>query len=181
MHQLQWGICSNQTEGSPWHLSLKCLAAWASPYYGVAILSHLGPPEPLLSENQGLLLALMTGIAMYHVKCQMVLAHGSDEGQHSLCIAFWDYVYVHKTLIQDKTVGNTEEHLALFRLGFCSKALLEEGILPGWQHALPEMKPLVAPSQGNVCLLGLLPVHYVHRLHLCHLNSCLLAQTLMLL
>ena len=62
IYQLQWGIHSNQTEGSPWHLSLKCLAVRASPHYGSAILSHHGPPEPLLSESQGPLLALMAGI-----------------------------------------------------------------------------------------------------------------------
>ena len=47
MHQLQWGIGSNRTEGSPRHLSLKRLAAQASPHYGAAILNHHGPPEPL--------------------------------------------------------------------------------------------------------------------------------------
>ena len=146
MHQLQQGICSNQTEGSPRHLSLKCLSMRASPHYGTAILSHHGPPEPLLSKSQGLLLALMAGIAMYPVKHQMVLTHRNDEGQHSLCHAFWGFVYVHKTLIQDETVANMEEHLALFCLGFRSKALLEEGISPGWWHALPEMEPLAAPG-----------------------------------
>ena len=146
MHQLQWGIHSNRTEGSPRHLSLKCLAVWASPHYGMAILSHHGPPEPLLSESQGPLLALMAGIAMYPIKRQTALTHRNDEGQHSPCLAFWGCVYIHETLIQDETVANTKEHLALFRLGFHSKALLEEGISPGWWHALPEMEPLAAPS-----------------------------------
>ena len=80
MHQLQRGIRSNQAERSPWHFSLKCLAARASPYYGAAILSHHGPPEPLLSESQGLLLALMAGISMYPIKHRVVLSHGDDEG-----------------------------------------------------------------------------------------------------
>ena len=146
MHQLQWGIHSNRTEGSPRHLSLKCLAAQASPYYGTAILRHHGPPEPLLGESQGSLLALMASIAMYPVKRQTVLTHRNDKGQHSLCLTFWGHVYVHETLIQDETVANMEEHLALFCLSFHSKALLEEGISPGWWHALPEMEPLVAPS-----------------------------------
>ena len=48
MHQLQGDIHSNQENRSPWHLSLKCLAVQASPHDGVAILSHHGPPEPLL-------------------------------------------------------------------------------------------------------------------------------------
>ena len=140
------GIHSNWTEGSPRHLSLKCLAAWVSPHYGSAILSHHGPPEPLLGESMGLFLALMAGITMYPIKHQMALTHGNDEGQHSLCLTFWSHVYVHKTFIQDKTVANTEVHLALFRLSFCSKALREEGISPGWQCALPKMEPLAAPS-----------------------------------
>ena len=88
MHQLQWGMCSNRTEGSPRQLSLKCLAVQAFPHYGVAILGHHGPPEPLLSESQGPLLALMAGIAMYPVKHQLALTHGNDEGQHSLCLTF---------------------------------------------------------------------------------------------
>ena len=146
MHQPQWDICLNQTEGSPRHLSLKCLAARASPHYGAAILSHHGPPEPLLSESQGPLLALMAGITMYPIKRQIMLTHRNDEGQHSLCLTFWGCVYVHETLIQDETVANTEEHLALFCLSFRSKALLEEGISPGWRHALPKMEPLVAPG-----------------------------------
>ena len=78
--------------------------------------------------------------------CQAALTHRNDEGQHSLCLAFWGCVYVHETLIQDETVANMEEHLALFRLSFRSKALLEEGISPGWWHALPEMEPLMAPG-----------------------------------
>ena len=146
MHHLQWGIHSNWTERSPGHLSLKCLAAWASPHYGTAILSHHGPPEPLLSESQGSLLALMTGIMMHLVKCQAALTRGNDEGQHSFCLAFWGRVYVHETLVQDETVANTVEHLALFHLGLYSKALLEEGFSLGWWHALPEMEPLTAPS-----------------------------------
>ena len=145
MHQIQWAIHSNQTERSPRHLSLKRLTARASPYYGGAMLSHHGPPEPLLSESQGLLLALMAGITMYPIKRQMALTHGNDEGHHSLCLTFWGCVYVHETLIEDETVVNTE-HLALFCLSFCSKALLEEGISPRWQCALPEMEPLVAPG-----------------------------------
>ena len=146
MHQLQQGICSNQTERSPRHLSLKCLAVWASPHYGVAILCHHGPPEPLLSESQGLLLALMTGIMMHPIKRQVALTHGNDEGQHSLCLTFLGHVYVHETLVQDETVVNTEEHLALFHLSLHSKALLEESFSPWWWHALPEMEPLAAPG-----------------------------------
>ena len=65
MHKLQWSIHSNWTEGGPWHFSLKCLAVWASPHYSLAILSHHGPPEPLLSEGQGPLLALVASIPMY--------------------------------------------------------------------------------------------------------------------
>ena len=80
MHKLQQGIRSNQTEGSPWHFSLKCLAVWASPHYGSAILSHHELPEPLLSESQGPLLALMASIAMYPVKCHAALSHRDDEG-----------------------------------------------------------------------------------------------------
>ena len=125
MHQLQQGIRSNWTEGSPRHLSFKHLAARASPHYGTAILCHHGPPEPLLSESQGLLLALM------------VLAHRDDKGQQSLCLAFWDCVYIHETLVQDETVVNTEEHLALLSLGLCSKALLEDSIPLEWWCALP--------------------------------------------
>ena len=76
MHQLKRGIRSNRAEGSPWHFSLECLAVRASPHDGVAILSHHGPPEPLLSKSQGPLLALMAGIPMYPVKCRVALSHG---------------------------------------------------------------------------------------------------------
>ena len=146
MHQLQWSIRLNWTEGSPRHLSFKCLAAWASPRYGVAILCHHGPPEPLLSESQGPLLALMTGITMHPIKCQVALTHGNDKGQHSLCLTFRGHVYIHETLVQDETVANMEEHLALFHLSLRSKALLEESFLLWWRHALPELEPLAAPG-----------------------------------
>ena len=146
MHQHQWGIHSNQTEGSPRHLSLKCLAARASPHYGTAILSHHGTPEPLLSEGQGLLLALMASIVMYTIKHQTVLTHRNNKGQHPLCLTFWGHVYIHETLVQDETVVNMEEHSALFHLSLHSKALLEESIPLEWQHALPELEPLAAPS-----------------------------------
>ena len=80
MHKLQQSICSNQEEGSPWYFSLKCLAARASPHYGSAILSHHGPPEPLLSKSQGPLLALMVSISMYPIKHRAALSHGDDKG-----------------------------------------------------------------------------------------------------
>ena len=80
MHKLQWCTHSNQTEGSPWHFSLECLTARASPYYSSAILHHHGPPESLLSKSQGLLLALMAGIPVYPVKCHATLSHGDDKG-----------------------------------------------------------------------------------------------------
>ena len=80
MHKLQRSIHSNQSERSPWHFSLKCLAVWASPYYSSAILSHHGPPEPLLSESQGPLLALMAGILMYPIKHHAALSRRDYEG-----------------------------------------------------------------------------------------------------
>ena len=78
MHKLQLSVCLNWTEGSPWHLSLD-LAAWASPHYSSAILSHHGPPEPLLHEGQGLLLSLVASILMHPIKRHAVLSHGDDE------------------------------------------------------------------------------------------------------
>ena len=80
MHKLQWSICSNQTEGSPWHLPLECLAAWASPHYSSAIFSHHGPPEPLLCEGQGPLLSLMASIPVYSVKHHVALSRRDDKG-----------------------------------------------------------------------------------------------------
>ena len=80
MHKLQQSVHSNRTEGSPWHFSLKHLAVQASPHYSSAILSHHGPPEPLLSEGQGPLLALMAGIPMYPVKCHAALSRREDKG-----------------------------------------------------------------------------------------------------
>ena len=80
MHELQRSIHLNRAEGSPWHFSLECLAVWASPHYSSAILSHHGPPEPLLSESQGPLLALMSGIPMYTIKHHVALSHGDDKG-----------------------------------------------------------------------------------------------------
>ena len=95
MHKLQQSIRLNQTEGSPWHFSLECLAAQASPHYSSAILHHHGPPESLLSESQGPLLALMVGISVYPVKRHVVLSHGDDKGYHSICLTFWGHVDVH--------------------------------------------------------------------------------------
>ena len=80
MHELQHCIRSNRTEGSPWHFPLKCLAVRASPHYSSAILHHHGPPESLLSESQGPLLALMAGILVYRIKRHAALSHGDDEG-----------------------------------------------------------------------------------------------------
>ena len=144
MHQLQQSTCSNQTEGSPWHFPLKCLTVRASPYYSLAILSHHGPPEPLLCEGQSPLLTLVSGIPMHSVKCHAVLSCRDDEGEHSLSLTLQGRVDVHQTLIQDETVANAEEHLALFCLSFCSQALLEESISSRWWHTLPEVKPLMA-------------------------------------
>ena len=152
MHQLQWGICPYRTEGSPRHLSLKCSAVRASPHYGAAILSHHRPLEPLLSQSQGPLLALMTGIMMHTIKHQAALAHGNNEGQNSLCLTLWGRVYVHETLAQDKTVADMEEHPETSHLRHLARAASAS-----W-----------ASSQSAMC-----------KLH--HLNSCLLAQMLMLL
>ena len=97
MHQLQWGIHLNPTQESPRHLSLKHSAARASPHYGVAILSHHRPPEPLLSESQGPLLALMTSITMHTIKCQAALALQEQQRPElplshplGLCLHTWD-------------------------------------------------------------------------------------------
>ena len=120
VHKLQQIVCLNWAEGSPWHLSLKCLAAWVSPHYSSAILIHHGPPEPLLCEGQGPLLSLVASIPMYPIKCQAALSRRDDECQHSLGLTFWGGVDIHQTPNQDETVVDAEEHLALFRLGFCS-------------------------------------------------------------
>ena len=80
IHELQWSIHLNRTEGSPWHFPLKHLAVRASPHYSSAILQHHGPPESLLSECQGPLLALMAGISVYPIKHHVALSHGDDEG-----------------------------------------------------------------------------------------------------
>ena len=80
MHKLQQSICLNWTEGSPWHLPLKRLAAQASPHYSSAILSHHGPPEPLLCKSQGPLLSLMACIPVYPIKCHAVLSCRDDKG-----------------------------------------------------------------------------------------------------
>ena len=80
MHKLQQSIRLNWTEGSPWHFSLEHLAVQASPCYSSAILHHHGPPESLLSESQGPLLALVAGISVYPIKHHAALSHGDDEG-----------------------------------------------------------------------------------------------------
>ena len=146
MHKLQRSIRSNQTQGSPWHFSFVRLAVQASPYYSSAILSHHGPPEPLLCEGQGPLLSLVSSIPMYPIERHAALGCRDDECQHSLGLAFRVRVDIHQTLIQDETVVDAEEHLALFCLGFCSQALLKESISSGWRHTLPEAKPLAACS-----------------------------------
>ena len=80
MHKLQRSVHLNRTEGSPWHFSLKCLAVRASPHYSSAILSHHGPPEPLLSEGQDQLLALMASVPMYPIKYHVALSCRDDKG-----------------------------------------------------------------------------------------------------
>ena len=79
-HKLQQSIRSNRTQGNPWHFPLECLATWAPPYYSSAILSHHGPPEPLLGKGQCLLLTLMSGISVYTVKHHTALSCRDDEG-----------------------------------------------------------------------------------------------------
>ena len=130
VHQLERGVCPDWTKGSPRYLSLKCSAAQTSPRYCMAILSHHRPPKSLLSESQGPLLALMTAIMMHTIEHQAALSHWNDKGQDSLCLTLWGCAHIHETLVQDETVADTEEHLALFCLSLCSEALLEEGILP---------------------------------------------------
>ena len=158
MHQLQQGIRSDRTKGSPRHLSLKCSAAQTSPHYRVAILSHHRPPKYLLSKSQGPLLALMTGIMMHTIEHHAALTHRNDKGQDSLCLALQGCAHVHETLIQDETVADMEEHLALFHLTLHSEALLEEGVPPWKQCVLPQTEPLAAGGQDSICLLGLFPV-----------------------
>ena len=80
MHKLQRSICSNWTEGSPWYLPLKCFTVGASPHYSSAILSHHGPPEPLLCEGQSPLLSLMACVPVYSVKCHATLSRRDDKG-----------------------------------------------------------------------------------------------------
>ena len=79
MHKLQRSVCSDRTEGSPWHLSLKCLAVRASPNYSLTILSHHGPPEPLLRKGQGPLLSVVASVPMHPIKHHAVLSCGDDE------------------------------------------------------------------------------------------------------
>ena len=132
------------------------------PHYCMAILSYHRPPKSLLSESQGPLLALMTGIMMHTIECQAVLTHGNDKGQDSLCLTLWGCAHVHETLIQDETVVDTEEHLALFRLSLCSEALLEKGVHHGssmsflrqsnlW-HAARATSASWASSQSMMCI-----------------------------
>ena len=144
VHQLQWGVCPDWTQGGPRHLSLKCSAAWTSPHYRVAILSHHRPPKSPLSESQGPLLALMTGITMHTIECQVALTHRNDKGRDSLCLTLWGCAHVHETLVQDKIVADMEEHLALFCLSHWSEALLEEGISLWKWRVLLKMEPLAA-------------------------------------
>ena len=59
-------------------------------------------------------------------------------------LAFRGYTHVHETLIQDETVADTEEDLALFNLSLHSEALLEKGVPPWKRCVLPETESLVA-------------------------------------
>ena len=154
---------------------------WASSHYSVAIFSHHGPPKSFLSESQGPLLALMTGIMMQTVQYHAALTHRNNKGEDSLCLTLQGCAHIHEIPIQDETIVDTEECLALFCLSLHSKALLEKGI-PLWKWCVPpEMKPLAACGQGGICLLGFCPVYNMHRCKLCHLHPCFLTQTLMLL
>ena len=116
VHQLQWGIHPDWTKRSPRHLSLECSAVQTSPHYCTAILSHHRPPKSLLSESQGPLLALMTGIMMHTIEHHAALTHRNNKGQDSLCLT----------------------------LQGCAEALLEKGVPPWKLRVLPEMEPLAA-------------------------------------
>ena len=50
------------------------------PHDSSPILRHHGPPDSLLSESQGPLLALMAGILMYPIKRHAALNGGGDKG-----------------------------------------------------------------------------------------------------
>ena len=154
---------------------------WASSHYRVAIFSHHGPPKSFLSESQGPLLSLVTRVLMHTVQCHVELTHRNNKGKDSLCLTLWGCAHVHETLIQDETIVDTEEHLALFCLSLHSKTLLEKGI-PLWKRCVPpEMKPLATCGQGGICLLGFCPVYNVHGCKLCCLHPHFPAQMLMLL
>ena len=86
-----------------------------------------------------------------------MLANRNDESKDSLCLAFWGYVQVHETLIQDETVADTEEHLAMFCLSLHSEALLEKGV-PLWKwcahlgHVARAASTSWASSQSTMCM-----------------------------
>ena len=66
--------------GEPLALLPRTLGSTGIPHYSSAILSHHGPPEPLLHEGQGPLLALVASVPMYPIKHHVALSHGDDEG-----------------------------------------------------------------------------------------------------
>ena len=158
------------------YFSLKCLTMQASPHYHTAIFSHHGPQKSPEQEPRS-----STGPDDWHHDAHcLAFTHRNNKGKDSLHLTLQGCAHVHETLIQDKTVVDTEEHLALFRLSLCSQALLEKGI-PSWERCvLPGTKPLVACGLGSIHLLGFFPIYYVHKCKLCCMHPRLLAQTLML-
>ena len=81
MDQLQWSISSDWEKRSPRHLPFECTAVHTSPHYGTAILHHHRPPESLLSQSQGSLLALMASVMVHAIQRQATLTNLYNEGQ----------------------------------------------------------------------------------------------------
>ena len=98
---------------------------------------------------------------MHTIQHSAALTHRNDKGEDSLGLTLWGCAHVHETPIQDETIVDMEEHLALFCLSLHSQTLLEKGIPFGsgvsfliqshlW-HAAKAASASWASAQSMIC------------------------------
>ena len=83
---------------------------------------------------------------------------------------------IQQSLTQNQDVVYVEESAPLLHVYLIAKIFLQQGIhLLGW-GVLASFKPLPTSGQHCICLLGLPPIHHMHRHQLCSLQPHLIFQ-----
>ena len=130
-----------------------------------------------LCQSQHSLLALVACIVVNIIQSCCVLTGRNQEGQHPLYLPLGCCTDIQHSLTQNKVVVYMEESMPFLRVYLIALVFLQQCIPPlGW-GVLASFKPLATGSQHCICLLGLPPIHHVHRRQLCSLHPCLIFQT----